>query len=213
MHPAVLTSVLLLALATGASAADAGADLRTALAGADAAAKKSAIRAVGSSGAGKDDDVLPALIGAIADRQAGEAAVSALQSRTGKLPVGGLFKTGEDPAKIQAAWQGWYEDWKKAQQIKKLEKKEPKSEAPVAPQAVVEVPKTEEKIEPPKPAEDLGKLDRVVFKAGGSLLCYVMSKRTDADGNLVSVRVVHPDGRGEETITADLVARIEEDIR
>ena len=60
---------------------------------------------------------------------------------------------------------------------------------------------------------DLGKLDRLVFKSGGSLVCYVLSKRVNADGQLQSVRVVHQNNGGEEILAADLIARIDEDIR
>lgn len=63
------------------------------------------------------------------------------------------------------------------------------------------------------PPEDLGKLDRVVFRNGSSLICYILTRRTDADGALVSLRVVHPDGTGEETLEAAMIARVEEDVR
>ncbi len=190
-----------------------------AMTGDDAAAKKTAIRALSSKSVGKDAEVLPLLVAAIGDRQAGEAAVSALSSRTGQTPVGGSYRIGIDPEKIQQKWQTWLADWQKAQDIKKLEKKDAKIEAKVEAnsQAIAEVAKPTtpdgEKSLPPAPAEDLGKLDRVIFVAGGSLVCYIMSKRTDADGVLVSVRVVHPDGAGEETIAASLISRIEEDIK
>ena len=60
---------------------------------------------------------------------------------------------------------------------------------------------------------DLGRPDRIVFKTGGSLVCYLLSKRMNADGVLQSVRVSHLNDGGEETLAADLIARIEEDIR
>ena len=212
-----LIPALLLACATGAWCADSPvAALQAALGGNDAVAKKTALRAVASKSAGSDEEVLPLLVAAIADRQGGEAAVAALSSRTGAAPSGGSYVPGVDPAKVQGVWQKWLEDWKKAQDIKKLKKKDEKQETQSgAPLPAPETPKTsgDEKAVTPAPAEDLGKLDRVLFKAGGSLLCYVQSKRTDADGNLISVRVVHPDGSGEETIAADLISRIEEDIR
>jgi hypothetical protein len=70
---------------------------------------------------------------------------------------------------------------------------------------------------PEKPAyeapSDLGRVDRIVFKTGGSLVCYILSKRVNPDGVLLSVRVVHPNDGGEETLSADLIARIDEDIR
>ena len=64
-----------------------------------------------------------------------------------------------------------------------------------------------------EPPSDLGRLDRIVFKTGGSLVCYVQSKRVNADGVLLSVRIVHQNDGGEETLAADLIARIDEDIR
>jgi len=221
---ALLTPALLLVIASGiasaAAVADAGptpqvAALQAALASDNAADKKNAIRALSDKSVGKDEEVLSLLVGAIGDRQAGEAAVSALSSRMGKTPVGGSYRTGIDTAKIQAAWQKAYDDWKKTQDIKKLEKKVDKNADKIKAVAttVAEVKPTSEKSVPTAPAEDLGKLDRVNFVAGGSLLCFVMSKRTDADGKLVSVRVVHPDGAGEETISAELISRIDEDIK
>lgn len=60
---------------------------------------------------------------------------------------------------------------------------------------------------------DLGRLDRIVFKTGGSLVCYILSKRMNADGVLQSVRIVHQNNGGEETLAADLIARIDEDVR
>jgi hypothetical protein len=190
--------------------------LSAALAGNDLTEKKAAIRAVASKSVGKDADVFPLLIGAISDRQAGEAAVSALSSRAGETPKDGTYKNNLELT--IKAWQGWYESWQKKQAIKALEKKvDKKSEAIAATpaSAISATPETAatEKSVPPQPAEDLGKIDRISFKSGGSLLCYIQSKRTDADGNLLSVRVIHPDGSGEETISADLISRIEEDLR
>lgn len=222
LAPALLL-VITASFASAAVAAEAGpapqvAALQAALASDNASAKKDAIRALSDKSVGKDEEVLALLVGAISDRQAGEAAVSALSSRMGKTPVGGSYRTGIDTAKIQAAWQKAYDDWKKTQDIKKLEKKidkktEKNPEKIKAAATPAEVKPTGEKTVPTAPAEDLGKIDRVNFVAGGSLLCFVMSKRTDADGKLVSVRVVHPDGAGEETIAAELISRIDEDLK
>jgi hypothetical protein len=64
-----------------------------------------------------------------------------------------------------------------------------------------------------EPPSDLGRLDRIVFKTGGSLVCYILSKRVNADGVLQSVRIVHQNDGGEETLAAELIARIDEDVR
>lgn len=217
----LLAPALLLVIASGFTMAAETAPspqvaaLQAALSGNNAADKKDALRALGDKSVGKDDEVLPMLLGAIADRQAGEAAVSALSSRMGKTPVGGSYRIGMDVAKIQAAWQKSYDDWKKTQDIKKLDKKIEKNTEKIKEVAVVATgakPSIDKSVAS-TPAEDLGKIDRVNFVAGGSLLCFVMSKRTDADGQLISVRVVHPDGAGEETIAASLISRIDEDIK
>jgi len=63
------------------------------------------------------------------------------------------------------------------------------------------------------PPSDLGRLDRVIFKSGGTLVCYILSKRVNADGVLQSVRVVHPNNGGEEILSSDLISRIDEDVR
>lgn len=64
-----------------------------------------------------------------------------------------------------------------------------------------------------EPPSDLGRVDRIVFKTGGSLVCYILSKRSNSDGVLQSVRVSHLDDGGEETLSMDLISRIEEDIK
>jgi hypothetical protein len=213
---------LVLSASASLLAADATAEvtaLQAALASNDATAKKTAIRALSSKSVGKDAEILPLLVAAIGDRQAGEAAVNALSSRAGKTPVGGTYRVGIDPATIQAAWQSWLEDWMKTQELKKIEKKiekkVEKNSEKIKEVAIntAETAAAVQKTTTQAPPEDLGKIDRVIFKAGGSLLCFIMSKRTDADGNLVSVRIVHPDGAGEETIAESLISRIEEDIR
>jgi hypothetical protein len=209
---------LVLSASASLLAADATAEvtaLQAALASNDATAKKTAIRALSSKSVGKDAEILPLLVAAIGDRQAGEAAVNALSSRAGKTPVGGTYRVGIDPATIQAAWQSWLEDWMKTQELKKIEKKVEKNSEKIKEVAIntAETAAAVQKTTAQAPPEDLGKIDRVIFKAGGSLLCFIMSKRTDADGNLVSVRIVHPDGAGEETIAESLISRIEEDIR
>jgi hypothetical protein len=75
----------------------------------------------------------------------------------------------------------------------------------------------EEKVIKAPPAHqtpsDLGRIDRIIFKNGGSLVCYILSKRTNADGVLQSVRIVHPNNGGEEILSTDLISRIDEDIR
>lgn len=218
----VLLTCLALALC---AAEDPVAAFSAAMSGQDQAAKKAAIRGLLSLPKEQDDQVLGLLAGAVDDRQASQSAVSALRSRTGLAPspkrgAGGY--PAYPPEDSAAAWNAWIAarkadlDTKKAaKDIKdKLEKIDEKinPDAPTGDpatdggDAVVRAP---QKIPAP---DDLGGLDRIHFQNGSTLLGYVISKRTDADGKLVSIRVVHRDGAGEESIAADLIARVDEDI-
>ena len=67
--------------------------------------------------------------------------------------------------------------------------------------------------EAPRQEDTFGKLDRLFFTDGSILRCYIMTKRTDLNGQLTSLRIVHRDGGGEEIIDAAVIARIEEDIQ
>lgn len=243
----------LLALAGALPAADAGAAqvraFQQAMAGQDQVAKKRAIAALASRSVGNDDEILPLLIGAVGDRQASEAAIAALRTRTGLTPAAGRGEggyPGYPNGDSTAAWNAWLtarkaerdkqEELKKAKEAAEEAKKKaeeaakPKegegkegeatadgaatpgeptgTPAEGAPVAKPEAPKA-----PPGRDPEFGGLDRITFRTGGSLLCYVLSKRIDSEGNLVSVRIVHPDQGGEETLAAELIARIEDDIR
>ncbi len=56
-------------------------------------------------------------------------------------------------------------------------------------------------------------LDRIIFTNGGTMLCHVITRRIDLDGQLTSVVIEHRDGGGREVIDAALIARIEEGAR
>ncbi len=248
MFQAPIRLLTALAFAAALHAADdaAAAQYRAAFQGSDLTAKKEALQALTASSA-SDDVVLPLLVQAVGDRQAQDAAISALRARTKLAPsshrgTGGYpgYPTGDAPE----AWQAWItarttarqQDEKLKEALKlaedaKLaaEKKPGKDGKPAAPGDPADPATTGTDADPAAPVDgadsnaqqkpakidrpDLGRLDRVVFKSGGFLLCYIISKRTDADGALISVRVMHPDEGGEETLTAELVARIEEDIQ
>ena len=207
----------------------------------EASDKKDALRM--AQGLGKDDDDLAfeLLIRGVSDRQVHDEAVMALRARTGLQPT--LLNRGSGypgyPASDDASeWNNWLGQRKKekeaqkkiadnAAKLKALEDAEKKKAAEAKDGKPGE--KTDEQTAPEgeKPADgakpvakptheqpsDLGKLDRVVFKSGGSLVCYILSKRVSADGQLQSVRVVHQNNGGEEILAADLIARIDEDIR
>ncbi len=201
----------------------------------DADAKRAAVKALADKAAGGDDEAYAKLVKAAGDRQTQEAAVAALRARSGLKPAPGKggggypdYPTSDTPA----AWQAWLkardaerekekkiaEALKVAEEAKKGAEAKDKDPAKAGetgeaggaasadPSAKPAVPA------PARPSSDLGRMDRVVFKTGGSLLCFILSKRVDDTGNLISVRVVHRDEGGEEVLSADLVAHIEEDI-
>lgn len=217
--------LLLLSAVLALPAADDGAALAAlhqAFAGNDAQAKRAAVRALASKTAGTDEQVLPLLVARVEDRQVGELVIQALRARTGLSTPVGNEGSAEQPGRKAAHWQAWLTKWqekKKAEKdleaLKDKEKEkgkdQPSPDAPV-PAAGADSSDSQART-PPPPPDDLGRLDRIVFRNGGSLIAFVMSKRLDADGNLLSVRVVHPEGGGEEILQAALIARIEEDVR
>lgn len=193
-----------------------------AMGGQDATAKKEALQALISADAGSDDVILPLLVQALADRQVGDLAVAALRARTGlQAPsnkrVGGPGYPGYPKDDSASSWSGWLNERSKAKEQEKLlkalkdkdKKPEDTGEQPTSEEPAVPVAPQR----PPVVDADLGSIDRVILKTGGALLCYVLSKRTDTDGNLISIRIAHPDGGGEEVLQADLIARLEEDVK
>ncbi len=216
MRLAVLCLCAVLAYAEDSSAI---ATFKQAMSGDDAIAKRESINALVSKSAGDDDVILPLLVSAVSDRQGSEPAIRALRARTGLTPSASKG-TGSYPGyptgDTVADWQAWLtarsrdiETKKKLdkidQKIGQLAETKPAEESPTAEPVAVAPP-------PRIPVDDLGKLDRLVYTSGRTLIAYVRSKRLDGDGKLVSVRVVHPDGAGEEVIDASVIARIEEDI-
>lgn len=214
-----LLTIALLTLATtgmwAADAAEAIKALQTAMGKQDATAKKKALAVLGDKSVGKDDDVLPLLVSAVGDRQAAEFAVAALRRRTGLVPSPNRGAGGYPaypPEDTAAAWGTWLSERTKAKAIedalkKKDEKPAAEPEAAPVAEAAPAAPKAAPVVDP-----DLGAIDRVIFTSGGALRCYVLSKRSDSDGHLISVRIAHVDGGGEEVLQADLIARLEEDI-
>jgi hypothetical protein len=232
-----------LACAVALQAADAMADFRAAMGGTDWTNKKSAISAIAALPKERDDEVYPALIGALSDRQAKDAVIAALRSRTGLTPspkkgAGGY--PAYPPDDSAGSWNAWLTartaEMKKKKELEELsakvaeaekkakeekDKEDGKSEkgekgekgdGNVDPTATDEASDTPKEQPKPQAPTDLGRLDRIVFKSGSSLLCYLINRRLDADGNLISVRVAHTDGGGEEVLAADLISRIDEDV-
>lgn len=219
----LLALALCLLACVQAGASDTVTDLQAALAGENRDDKLAALSAVGGAAKDKDEAVFNALIGAISDRQVGAEALNALRSRAGVSPKVGSRVLGPGypgyPGSDSASdWGAWLAEWKKdkaqAAKLKKIEedlkKKEAKPEAKPAEAKPEAKPAEEVAAAPP---DDLGKLDRITFTDGGSLVCYIRTRRLDADGKLLSVRIVHANGAGEETIAASLITKIEDDIR
>jgi hypothetical protein len=203
--------------------------------------KKDALRMAQSLGKDQDDLAFELLIRGVSDRQVHDEAVIALRARTGLQPT--LLNRGSGypgyPASDDASeWNNWLGQRKKEKdalkkiaensaKLKEFEDAEKKKAAeakdgkPGEKNGEKPAPDGEKPADGEKPVakppyeqpSDLGKLDRLVFKTGGSLVCYVLSKRVNADGQLQSVRVVHQNNGGEEILAADLIARIDEDIR
>lgn len=189
---------------------------KSAMSSDDNTAKRDAIRGLVGKDAGSDWDIIPMLVQATGDVRCQQWASEALQSRTGvSKPSRGKGGPGYPAFPITddaAGWQTWLSGWKRDNQPKKAEEKPAQAQAATA--ADVDAAATDAAaVAPPRiPTDDLGKLDRIVYKSGRSLIAYVRSKRVDGDGALVSVRVVHRDGVGEEVIDATVISRIEDDI-
>jgi hypothetical protein len=197
----------------------------TAFSGDDAAAKKAAAAALGSPSAGDDSDILPLLMAKVEDRQGSDAVMHALRARTG-LPAAPVGEGSADRPKRPKDWQAWYGTWQKEQTVKadlaKAEAERAKLTSEVkelagdkAPDAAADPDATDGAAavvaasSKPLP-DDLGKPVRILFVNGGSMRAYIQSRRLDADGNLISLRIVHAEG-GEETLAAHLIARIDEE--
>lgn len=215
----MLRSAILALLCASVFCAEESAAVKTfkaAMAGDDNTAKRDAIRGIASKSAGADWDILPMLVQAMSDPKCVEWASEAMQSRTGvskpSRGKGGPGYPGFPVTNDAAGWQAWLTGWQRDNKPKEEKKPEAAPAPAVAPGADGET--TAAPIAPPPriPTDDLGKLDRIVYKSGRSLTAYVRSKRVDADGGLISVRVVHRDGVGEEVIDAGLISRIEDDV-
>ena len=60
------------------------------------------------------------------------------------------------------------------------------------------------------PASDLGKLSRIIFADGATVVGHVIDLHRAADGTVLSVEFFHRDGGGREVIPIDRIARIED---
>lgn len=216
-----LPRALILALALGAilPAADSGsqavAAFKEAFATQDASAKKAALRALASGG--NNSEIIPLLIAQVEDRQVSDAVMATLRSRTGTgLSMDAAANGSAANPKRPGEWQAWFRAWQEQEKSKqdvaklqaKVDSRDPSRKT--TPQPPAAAPVSSEPTAHRAAPDDLGKPVRIFFHGGASKLYHVISRRIDADGNLVSLRVAHPDGGGEETLAADIIARIQE---
>ena len=215
-------------------AADPLADLRSAMAGDDFSAKRAAIAAVTGMAKDQDEEVLNALIGALGDRQASTVAADALRARTGLSKPRPEARSassypGHPPSDSAGDWSAWVAAWKKEQakdkkltdldkktkQLEKEQKDKEKAEKDKKPDgdAKTDDKPAEAKSRTAEVQAQRGPRCRIHFRNGGSKVYYLIAKRTDADGNLLSVRVAYLNDDGTEVLTADAIARLEEDVR
>lgn len=208
----------------------------------EASDKKDALRIAQSLGKDQDDLAFELLIKGVNDRQVHDEAVMALRARTGLQPTllnRGSGYPGYPASDDASEWNNWLSQRKKDKEtqkkiaegekkLKDLEEAEKNksgdgkttdkpadgSGKPTDPATATTEPGSDKPAQPAyEPPSDLGRLDRIVFKTGGSLVCFILSKRMTADGVLQSVRIVHQNNGGEETLAAELIARIDEDVR
>ena len=206
---------------------------KKAFAGNDVVAKRKALDALVSGG--EDEDRLPVIIAAMKDRQVKKHAIAAMEKRTGLKPA---QRAGVNPGypgypatRDASGWSTWWTAKQKEaadkEKLKKLEEEtkaaQEKAEA-AANGETVDKDKDEKTEDDGKGAEAVkkakvpehelyGKLDRIIFKNGNLLMCYIISKQIYLDGNLTSLDIVHRNGAGQESIDANMVSSYEEDVR
>lgn len=205
------------------------AEFNDALSGSDLGAKRAALSAVTALGKDYEVQVLEALQRGAQDRQLQRHALQAFISRTGAR---GLSSGARMDANLRAMSTYIAEAKRTAEiesQVSELAAEnerlteqvegggttEAGTSAPAAtdPENTVAVGRVTHGGSSARAEEQAGQLDRILFNDGGMLLAYIVSKRVDLDGNLTSIRIMHRDGAGEETLDAHLISRIEEDIR
>lgn len=230
----VCCSCVLLAISAPAThAADKTLEnFKKAMSGNNAGDKKKAIAAMASGG--EDELRLPALIKAINDRQVGKLALEAVERRTGLKP--GL-RSGTNPGypgypttRDAAGWSKWWSD-KQAKEAEEARLKELEERADETDEEIAQAAQDDENGEPDDEQGDgetetksvkkssksdhekYGKIDRIIFKNGNLLMCYIISKQVDLDGNLTSIDVVHKNGAGQESLDAKMISTFEEDVK
>ncbi len=230
---AILVTCLSLCFCVGICAADKAIDeFKKVMAGNDSAKKKKAISSFRASK--KDNEKLAVLIAAIGDRQVGKYALEAVERATGlkSSKRGGANPgyPGYPVTRDQSGWSAWLSAKKKVEAEKKkmaeIEKKAKEAEKKAQEaadggdkkeegkedKADGDAPVVAKKEEKPD-HEKYGKIDRIIFKNGNLLMCYIISKQVDLDGKLTSIDIVHKNGAGQESLDAKMISNFEENVK
>jgi hypothetical protein len=227
----LLAAIITLPLraADGDAATVAVAAFAQAFSGNDEAAKRAAMPAVIALGRDADDTVYRLLVQAVGDQQTHDVAVPALRARSGLSPNffdHGPGYPGYPQSDAPADWNAWLasrtQDKEKERTLAdlahRLAKLESAASTPAGaasgasgsgpPAAATEHQQAGAATAPPS---DLGRLSRIIFTDGATVVGHVVDRHKDADGTVLSVEFIHRDGGGREVIPIDRIARIEDD--
>jgi hypothetical protein len=230
--PGALRSLLIAALLATAAAlplaaedGDAIAAFTQAFAGSDAAAKRAALPAIIAMGRDADDTVYRLLVQAVGDPQTQDVAVLALRARCAQSPHPydrGPSNPSYVPLDTPDDWNRWlalrtqYQERERAladisRRLAALTASESSAAGPATGAAA---PAAGAEHKPAKagapPAGDLGRLSRIIFADGATVVGHVVELHRDANGVALSLEFIHREGGGREVIPIERIARIED---
>jgi hypothetical protein len=228
LHFRLLIAALLAAIVAMPLRADDGgaiAAFTQAFSGSDAGAKRTALTAIAAMGQDADDTVYPLLVQAVGDPQTQDVAVLALRARTAqsshpydRAPSNPSFLPLDSPAD----WNRWlavrtqYKERERAladlaRRLAALSKDDAGGTKTTTASATASAAAEQKPAKSgPPPPTDLGKLSRIIFTDGATVVGHVVDLHRAADGTVLSVEFFHRDGGGREVIPIDRVARIED---
>jgi hypothetical protein len=228
LHCNLLIATLLaaiVALPLRADDAAAIAAFTQALSGSDAGAKRTAMTAIIALGQDEDDAVYRLLVRAVSDPQTQEGAILALRARCAQSPHP-YDRAPSNPSYLPldtpADWNRWlavrtqYQERERAmadlaRRLAALEKADA-SESKAATVSATASAGAERKpaSAATAPAGDPGRLSRIIFADGATVMGHILAMHRDTDGTVLSVEFIHHDGGGREVIPIDRIARIED---
>lgn len=196
-----------------------------AFAGSDAAAKRTALAAIAALGQDQDDTVYRLLVQAVSDPQTQDVALLALHARCAQSPHP-YDRAPSNPSYLPldspADWNRWlairtqYKERERAladlaRRLAVLEKAAADDAKTAGAGAAAHASaETKQANAAPAPDKDLGRLSRIIFTDGATVIGHVLALHRDADGTVLSVEFYHRDGGGREVIPIDRIARIED---